>query len=72
MVIMKFLRILVILFFTDSIFSEKINLDQIIAIAGDGIIMESQFLEAKETYLKNYKAANVDLSLIHISEPTRR
>ena len=44
MVIMKFLRILVILFFTDSIFSEKINLDRIIAIAGDGIIMESQFL----------------------------
>ena len=63
MVIMKFLRILVILFFTDSIFSEKINLDQIIAIAGDGIIMESQFLEAKETYLKNYKAANVDRPL---------
>ena len=63
MVIMKFLRILVILFFTGSIFSEKINLDQIIAIAGDGIIMESQFLEAKETYLKNYKAANVDRPL---------
>ena len=63
MVIMKFLKILVILFFTDSIFSEKINLDRIIAIAGDGIIMESQFLEAKETYLKNYKAANVDRPL---------
>ena len=25
--------------------------------------MESQFLEAKETYLKNYKAANVDRPL---------
>ena len=42
---------------------EKINLDQIIAIAGDGIIMESQFLEAKETYLRNFKEANVDRPL---------
>ena len=63
MVVMKFIKVLVILFFTASIFSEKISLDQIIAIAGDGIIMESQFLEAKETYLKNFKEANVDRPL---------
>ena len=63
MITMKFIKLLVILIFTTPIFSEKINLDQIIAIAGDGIIMESQFLEAKETYLNNYKAANVDRPL---------
>ena len=63
MVVMKFIKVLVILFFTASIFSEKISLDQIIAIAGDGIIMESQFLEAKETYLKNFREANVDRPL---------
>ena len=43
MIAMKFIKLLVILIFTTPIFSEKINLDQIIAIAGDGIIMESQF-----------------------------
>ena len=63
MIAMKFIKLLVILIFTTPIFSEKINLDQIIAIAGDGIIMESQFLEAKETYLKNFKEANVDRPL---------
>ena len=63
MIAMKFIKLLVILIFTTPIFSEKINLDQIIAIAGDGIIMESQFLEAKKTYLKNFKEANVDRPL---------
>ena len=51
MVIMKRL-ILYLYFYRFNIFRKKINLDQIIAIADDGIIMESQFLEAKKLILK--------------------
>ena len=40
------------------LYSERVDLDKIIAIAGDGIIMESQLNEAKENYLENYKVAN--------------
>ena len=50
--------IISLLFFANCMYEEKANLDQIIAIAGDGIIMESELIEAKKTYLKNFEEAN--------------
>ena len=55
---MKILKIFLFLFISDILYSERVNLDKIIAIAGDGIVMESQLNEAKENYLENYKVAN--------------
>ena len=55
---MKILKIFLFLFISDIVYSERVNLDKIIAIAGDGIVMESQLNEAKENYLENYKVAN--------------
>ena len=62
------------------LYSERVNLDKIIAIAGDGIIMESQLYEAKENYLENYKVANptqplppedfIAVSYTHLTLPT--
>ena len=55
---MKILKIFLFLFASDMLYSEQVDLDKIIAIAGDGIIMESQLNEAKENYLESYKVAN--------------
>ena len=46
--IMKAIRLIFLICIANNTFAEKINLDRIIAIVGDGIIMESQLLEAKK------------------------
>lgn len=61
--IMKAIRLIFLICIANNTFAEKINLDRIIAIVGDGIIMESQLLEAKKTYLRNFEAANTDQPL---------
>ena len=52
--IMKAIKLIFLICIANNTFAEKINLDRIIAIVGDGIIMESQLLEAKKTYLRNF------------------
>ena len=61
--VMKAIKLIFLICIANNTFAEKINLDRIIAIVGDGIIMESQLLEAKKTYLRNFEAANTDQPL---------
>ena len=44
-------------------YAEKVILDKIAAIAGDGIILESQLNEQYDLYLINFKTSNPDLAL---------
>ncbi|MDA9636986.1 peptidylprolyl isomerase [SAR86 cluster bacterium] len=44
-------------------YSEKVVLDKIVAIAGDGIVLESQLNEQYDLYLINFKNNNPNLAL---------